>query len=363
MEGQCPAGKSPPTVQPWSCGKNGAIPGQKSQEVEANSSEVHCCHFRKVQFQEGRGPRDVCSQLHRLCCQWLQPEIHTKAQMLDLVLLEQFLSVLPPEIGKWVRECGAETSSQAVALAEGFLLNVDVEKMQEEFQKTLEATTEYPKGGKDSSKPSQELLFRENFQKGQSQDITPESRKLSLEFLDSPPRCGGAEGLIEPLLQDVVSFEEVAVHFSKEEWSQLNPAQKALHGEVMLENSRNLDSLGFNGQENKNCKEECQMIHSKEGKGKFSDQIQPKSGESKKSQSGMKKGFPRVSWLPNHRSIDMGEESYNSRESGKTYNYYSLRRLSLPKTTSHKPGLKERYLFLLSRHRDFVSIHKMADRS
>uniref|UniRef100_A0A8C5WS36 KRAB domain-containing protein n=1 Tax=Laticauda laticaudata TaxID=8630 RepID=A0A8C5WS36_LATLA len=43
-----------------------------------------------------------------------------------------------------------------------------------------------------------------------------------------------------------VSFEEVSVHFSEEEWSQLDPAQKALHGEVMLENSRNLASLGKN---------------------------------------------------------------------------------------------------------------------
>uniref|UniRef100_A0A8C5WQ40 Uncharacterized protein n=1 Tax=Laticauda laticaudata TaxID=8630 RepID=A0A8C5WQ40_LATLA len=37
-----------------------------------------------------------------------------------------------------------------------------------------------------------------------------------------------------------VSFEEVAVYFSEEEWSQLDPDQKALHLEVMLENHRNV---------------------------------------------------------------------------------------------------------------------------
>uniref|UniRef100_A0A8C5SAD1 KRAB domain-containing protein n=1 Tax=Laticauda laticaudata TaxID=8630 RepID=A0A8C5SAD1_LATLA len=42
----------------------------------------------------------------------------------------------------------------------------------------------------------------------------------------------------------LVSFEEVAVYFSEEEWCQLDPDQKALHSEVMLENHRNVVSLG-----------------------------------------------------------------------------------------------------------------------
>ncbi|KAM3848024.1 zinc finger protein with KRAB and SCAN domains 5-like [Vipera latastei] len=295
MEGQSPAdsrvGKGPAASLPWSCGKNGASPGQKSQEEEANSSDGQGCHFRIVQFQEGRGPRDVCSHLHCLCCQWLQPERHTKAQMLDLVLLEQFLAFLPPEMEKWVRECGVETSSQAVALAEGFLLSQESEKMQGELQKSLQAITEYPQGWKDSSKSSQELLFRESFQKGESQDTTLDNRKLSLVFLEPPSLCGGAERVAEPLPQDVVSLEEVAVYFSEEEWSQLDPDQKALHEEVMLENSRNLVSLGFNRQENKNCKEECQAIHQGERKENFRDQVQPKSNETKPSQNGVEEGF------------------------------------------------------------------------
>ncbi|KAM6472492.1 KRAB domain-containing protein 5-like isoform 2-T3 [Liasis olivaceus] len=73
----------------------------------------------------------------------------------------------------------------------------------------------------------------------------PENRKLTLVFLESPPLCGGAERVAEPLPQDLVFFKEVDVYFSKEEWCQLDPDQKALHGEVMLENSRNLASLGM----------------------------------------------------------------------------------------------------------------------
>lgn len=75
-------------------------------------------NFRNFPYPDLAGPRKALNQLRDLCLKWLRPEIHSKEQILELLVLEQFLTILPGEVRTWVKSQYPESSEEAVTLVE-----------------------------------------------------------------------------------------------------------------------------------------------------------------------------------------------------------------------------------------------------
>nr|XP_031313280.1 zinc finger protein 444 isoform X2 [Camelus dromedarius] len=74
--------------------------------------------FRHFHLGDAPGPREALGLLRALCRDWLRPEVHTKEQMLELLVLEQFLSALPADIQAWVCSRRPQSGEEAVVLLE-----------------------------------------------------------------------------------------------------------------------------------------------------------------------------------------------------------------------------------------------------
>ncbi|KAF5921731.1 hypothetical protein HPG69_012902 [Diceros bicornis minor] len=102
-----------------------SVQAARPQTLNRPGQELFRQLFRQLRYHESSGPLETLSRLRELCRWWLRPDVLSKAQILELLVLEQFLSILPGELRTWVQLHHPESGREAVALLEELQRDLD----------------------------------------------------------------------------------------------------------------------------------------------------------------------------------------------------------------------------------------------
>ncbi|KAF7237350.1 Zinc finger and SCAN domain-containing protein 30 [Varanus komodoensis] len=181
---------------------------------EALRREVQRQLFRQFCCQEVEDPRRLHWQLQELCCQWLKPERHSKEQILELLILEQFLAILPPDLQNWIRAGGPDTCSQAVALAEDFLMSQQEAGMGNWLEPTglKEASLSLQIFKQSLTQPGQQTIVWQVLQQDGG-DVDPLAVEKGSQVKTEDSQCGGNDtSRTAPQISQVNMLEVAEMH-------------------------------------------------------------------------------------------------------------------------------------------------------
>ncbi|EHB03146.1 Zinc finger protein 213 [Heterocephalus glaber] len=204
---------------------------ESGQQEDRRNSEACRQRFRQFCYREVGGPHEAFSQLWELCCRWLRPELHTKEQILELLVLEQFLMVLPGEIQAQVRGQCPGNGEEAVALVE------DLQKQPvKAWWQDRPSEDKEPEAVVQTSQAKGMVGVWSELPAPQDQPTHRAQLPALLKersTRETPDACF-ASGVHGP-----GGLGDIPFYFSREEWGSLDPAQRDLFWDIKRENSRN----------------------------------------------------------------------------------------------------------------------------
>ncbi|XP_055973809.1 zinc finger protein 18 [Sorex fumeus] len=212
--------------------------------------------FRQYRYQVLSGPQETLRQLRKLCFQWLQPERHTKEQILEILMLEQFLTILPGEIQMWVRKQSPGSGEEAVSLVESLKGNpqtlwkwISIQVLGQELLPEKEESVRYQVG---EVEPQVEAVPQDpGLQNSPPRAGNPLSHVVKEEsdteqgLVVTAPQLPAQPG--ERLIRDQDFGTSLLQATPQEQWRNLDSTQKEQYWDLMLETYGKMVSGGISG--------------------------------------------------------------------------------------------------------------------
>ena len=87
-----------------------SVPPQDTLMEDSDcDQETWHVRFRTFSSSEESDPFEDLRRLRELCHLWLRPDLHTKEQMMDRLVLEQFMICMPLECQVLLKESGVQS--------------------------------------------------------------------------------------------------------------------------------------------------------------------------------------------------------------------------------------------------------------
>ncbi|XP_045899032.1 uncharacterized protein LOC123967029 isoform X2 [Micropterus dolomieu] len=83
--------------------------------------ETYRQRFRSLHVELEESPKELYVRLKELYVKWIQPQGKTLHEISEILIMEQYLRMLSPELQVWVKEHGPKSAAEAATLADVFV--------------------------------------------------------------------------------------------------------------------------------------------------------------------------------------------------------------------------------------------------